>query len=276
MDIGCALHDARERQGLTLQQISDATKISTSILTRIERNEFSRLPGSVFTKGYLRAYAGAVGISSEPLVQAYTLQTAPAPIVEPRNVPQARAQGATWRIRVPASTMRNFQSSWPLILTTAAAIAVIVVLYGAVTTRSSNPSAASTGTAGTASARAETDSAPAATGRDSAAATGTSGQQAAPFPATLAMNFTKQCWVGLTADGQSIVYRLVQPGETVTARADNEMVVRIGDPTAFTYTLNGAPGHPVGKPGMPVRFRINRDTYADLIGDRGTAGAVRP
>jgi cytoskeletal protein RodZ len=280
MDIGGALHEARERRGLTLQQISDATKISTGILGRIERNEFARLPGSVFTRGYLRAYAGAVGISSEPLVQAYAVQTNPAPVVEPRSAPQARRpqRATTWRIRVPVGTIRDLKSSWPLVVTTAATLAVIVILYGAVTTRSSNPSAASPANADAASARAETDGAPAATtGSDSTAATGTSGQQAPAFPATLAMHFTKECWVGLTADGQSIVYRLVQPGETITARAETEMVVRIGDPTAFTYTLNGTPGRPVGKPGMPVRFRISRETSPGLIGGgAAVAGAVRP
>ena len=47
----------RRKSGLTLQQISDATKIPMRYLQAIEDGSLSQLPGGVYTSNYLRQYA---------------------------------------------------------------------------------------------------------------------------------------------------------------------------------------------------------------------------
>ena len=81
MDIGAALREARQRRNRTLRQVSAATKISVEILEKIERNKFDSLPGGLFRRGYLRAFALDVGVDPEAVVEAYRAEYEPPPEV---------------------------------------------------------------------------------------------------------------------------------------------------------------------------------------------------
>ncbi len=59
---GELLRRARERRGLTLQQISQDTKIPLRHLSALERDEFAALPGGMYRRAEVRAYADAVGL----------------------------------------------------------------------------------------------------------------------------------------------------------------------------------------------------------------------
>jgi helix-turn-helix protein/PEGA domain-containing protein len=56
------LRRARERRGLTLQQIAQGTKIPLRHLNALERDEFAVLPGGMYRRAEVRAYADAVGL----------------------------------------------------------------------------------------------------------------------------------------------------------------------------------------------------------------------
>jgi cytoskeletal protein RodZ len=71
MDIGQTLRDARQRHGLTVQEISTATKISVRVLESIERNETDSLAGGLIIRGYLRAYASQVGLNPTLIVKEF-------------------------------------------------------------------------------------------------------------------------------------------------------------------------------------------------------------
>ena len=60
--LGADLQHARELAGLSLDDLSARTKIRRHMLESIERNEFSSIPGGLLARGYLRAYAGEVGL----------------------------------------------------------------------------------------------------------------------------------------------------------------------------------------------------------------------
>src|SRR4051794_39535358 len=60
-DFGGTLRAARERRGLSLRQIATATKISMLTLEALERNDLARLPGGIFSRAFVRAYALEVG-----------------------------------------------------------------------------------------------------------------------------------------------------------------------------------------------------------------------
>lgn len=65
------LEDVRKRRGVSLEQISDRTKISTRFLRAIETEEFEKLPGGVFNTNYIRQYASAIGVAEEKLIAQY-------------------------------------------------------------------------------------------------------------------------------------------------------------------------------------------------------------
>ena len=61
-DFGARLREARERKGVSLRHIAESTRISVGILEALERNEISRLPGGIFSRAFVRAYALEVGL----------------------------------------------------------------------------------------------------------------------------------------------------------------------------------------------------------------------
>ena len=71
LDFGARLREARELKGVTLNEIASATKISISVLEALEQNEISRLPGGIFSRGFIRSYANAVGLDQEKTVREY-------------------------------------------------------------------------------------------------------------------------------------------------------------------------------------------------------------
>ncbi|MDP3277326.1 MAG: helix-turn-helix transcriptional regulator [Deltaproteobacteria bacterium] len=66
--IGPWLRRERELRNIDLIEVADRTRIPVTQLERLEDERFAELPGEVFVKGYLRAYARAVGLSPDEVV----------------------------------------------------------------------------------------------------------------------------------------------------------------------------------------------------------------
>ena len=73
----------RRQKGLSLQQISAATKISVRSLEAIEEGNFKRLPGGIYNTSYIRQYARAVDVDEFELLGYYHASTG-APQVTPQ------------------------------------------------------------------------------------------------------------------------------------------------------------------------------------------------
>ena len=71
---GRKLREARERRGISLRQIANATKISVGQLEALERNHISRLPGGIFSRAFVRSYAIEVGLDPEETIQEFIAQ----------------------------------------------------------------------------------------------------------------------------------------------------------------------------------------------------------
>jgi len=61
----------RERQGIKLEDVSNSTKIGSRMLRAIEEERFDQLPGGVFNKGFIRAYAKYLGLDEEETITGY-------------------------------------------------------------------------------------------------------------------------------------------------------------------------------------------------------------
>lgn len=61
----------REKRSITLEQISSSTKIGTRMLQALEDENFGQLPGGIFDKGFVRAYARHVGLDEDQAVADY-------------------------------------------------------------------------------------------------------------------------------------------------------------------------------------------------------------
>ncbi|MEQ1911919.1 MAG: helix-turn-helix domain-containing protein [Vicinamibacterales bacterium] len=71
VDFGARLREARERRGLSLREIADATKIAARSLEALEKNDIARLPGGIFSRAFVRAYAVHVGLDPEETISEF-------------------------------------------------------------------------------------------------------------------------------------------------------------------------------------------------------------
>ena len=69
----------REKRKISLDQISSSTKIGTRMLQALEEEKFGQLPGGIFNKGFVRAYARVVGLDEDQTVADYLQASGEAP-----------------------------------------------------------------------------------------------------------------------------------------------------------------------------------------------------
>ena len=69
--IGEELRRERQRRGLTLEQVRDVLHIKVAYLHALEHDEFNRIPGNVYTKGFIKNYSDLLGLDSRRLVDDF-------------------------------------------------------------------------------------------------------------------------------------------------------------------------------------------------------------
>ena len=70
-EIGSALREARERRGLSYAQVEDETKIRARYIRALEEEAFGVLPGTTYSKGFLRAYADYLGLDGHLFIDEF-------------------------------------------------------------------------------------------------------------------------------------------------------------------------------------------------------------
>jgi hypothetical protein len=107
-DIGSSLRDARLRQGLDFPELEERTKIRSKYLRALEEERFDILPAPTYVRGFLRAYADALGLDGQPFVDEYNSRFAigdeDAP-VRARRVPQPRSSRGGRESRLAVLTL---------------------------------------------------------------------------------------------------------------------------------------------------------------------------
>jgi cytoskeletal protein RodZ len=69
--IGEKLRLAREARGIALRDISEQTRISMRYLTAIETDDYKRLPGGIFNRSFIRAYARHINYDEDQAIAEY-------------------------------------------------------------------------------------------------------------------------------------------------------------------------------------------------------------
>lgn len=103
--IGNILRTERETQGRTLTEVSKAVYIKTKYLSALEEENFAAIPGEVYVKGFIRAYASYLGMDGEELVAQYDVPSEP--VLLQKEAPIAVESGKGRRRR------RRKTVSWP-------------------------------------------------------------------------------------------------------------------------------------------------------------------
>lgn len=70
--VGQFLRRQRELKQMSLEEVARATRVPASSVERIEADLFDELPGEVFVRGFLKAYARCVGLDPDDVLARYT------------------------------------------------------------------------------------------------------------------------------------------------------------------------------------------------------------
>lgn len=269
------LRAARERRGLTLQALSEATKISPSVLTALENNEVEDLPGGLFIRSFVRSYAAEVGLDPEGAVDALLSAF-------PHERPDTVAK--------PRDDLAGFErgGKGPGRTGTAIGLVIVSVIVVALLLFFGRADSSDSGASGTSNDEGVTAAVEdVAADRVEPPRVDTSPPSAAPppltevpvpmspdptatesaesGPLTVAVHPTGPTWVSLTIDGERVFAGVLEAGEREVFEAAGQIVLNVGDAGVFDFSLNEQPGRSLGDPGQVVTVEIDGDNYLSFI-----------
>jgi cytoskeleton protein RodZ len=268
MDMGETLRTAREQQGLSLDVISQRTKIGILALRAIEENDIQSLPTGIFLRGFIRAYAREVGLDAEDTVNRYVAQfeSHAAPLDNmPVDAPTRESPVEISETQQLEESLREM-SIWGVV----AVVVLSLGLLAYMTMRSPRVPPAAT----VARAEAPPAVAPPAAFQSAVPTAPLPPENAVPPPLpvvqsgntiTLTIETVGPCWVEAIVDGQTVINTMMQEGERQSIERGTDVVLRVGDPAVFTFSINGVPGKPIGQPGTASTVHITPDNYKEFI-----------
>jgi cytoskeletal protein RodZ len=236
-EFGARLKTAREQRGVSLRQIAGATRISMTALEALERDDFSRLPGGIFSRAFVRAYAVEVGLDPEATVAEFlvefgrhereaAIETARPEVTEEDRAFLERQQQATRIFRIVAIVF-------------VLAVIAIGLWQGQRLLHEFSPR--------------ETVAPPKGGSRvpepPPAPTISASEQVTAPPTGSLSIEFsvTAECSVQVSADGQDVFFRFMRPGDLrKSVSAQRQLQVQVDNAGAFEWAINGRPAKALG------------------------------
>lgn len=243
--VGERLRAAREKMGLSLEDLAAQTRIPQRHLESIERADWDALPAPTYTTGFAKSYASAVGLDRTDIGD------------------QLRAEMGGQRFT--ANTMETFEPADPrrsmpkwLVIGTIVALVVIVGLMSWLNNRSleqtDNGANAPVATA---------TNAPPAQQPAQAAAT-------APAAGPVLLTATDAVWMQITESGGTTLFSgVLQAGQTFTVPPQSSgAMLKTAKPEALKITVGGRIAPQVGPPAKKVTVSL---APADLL--KGPAAA---
>ncbi|MBZ5514801.1 MAG: DUF4115 domain-containing protein [Acidobacteriia bacterium] len=278
------LRREREMRGVTLEEISAATKIGVRLLNCLETEDFEKLPGGIFTRSFIRAYARYLGLDEERVLAEYQL------------IAQPKTEYDLTRLTARRPDARQRPPRGPVI---AVILAAVLLAGGYAVYRytrraseaSSSPPKPAVATAEpspaspTTAVPAAPSAAPTPTTTEQSTATGqgvggggqpvaapnaptpgapAGGPSAPALPATaedftLQVAATERAWVAADADGKTVLQRVLNPGEIETLKAKESFDLTTGNAQGVILTLNGETLKPLGRRGEVKSVHLTRD-----------------
>ncbi|MFB3127269.1 MAG: helix-turn-helix domain-containing protein [Candidatus Acidiferrales bacterium] len=240
------LRRERELRGITLVELSNATRINRKYLVALEDDQFHQLPGGVFNRGFVRAIAGYMKLDEHHWIGEYARAAGEEAEVLARYSPP--------RPPAPSSISRRV---WSLV--------VLVALFGAAAylVHQVRMQRAAEAAARTTTGQPPTISPPPASAAP-ATTTRTAPREQSPAATELRLQIDtlKDAQVTVTVDGQPAFQGRMGPGETRTFRAGREIELSTNNAAAVVLTLNGKTLAPLGNPGETKQVTL---TAKDLL-----------
>lgn len=284
-NFGANFRKAREAKGLPLEKIAAETRISTRFLAAIENEAFQSLPGGIFNRGFIRAYADYLGLDSNQAVADYdrissTVQE-PADVL--RDTERRPARNSDWNLYLVAAAIlvalmvayyfvtRSPAASTGSVPQTAAVAQPTQLQTDAAVPPPPTPSEASQSTPPSSPAVAAPAVTPSAPAQSTAQSTPTTLQTPAsppnlPSTSALAVNVkvTDSTWMKVTTDGTVALSEVLEPGTNRRFSAERSIDVIIGNAGGASMQINGRDLGQLGTSGRVREFRITPENAAQI------------
>lgn len=232
-DFGAQLKQARESRGISLRQISTSTKISTVALEALERGDLSKLPGGIFSRAFVRAYALEVGLNPDEVVAQFLVEL---------GVHANRADDDDVPPEVTADdrAFLELQRRAAMALRIGIVVIIVLIVAGVVAWNMTRQPAQPV-----AEAPAPVVVPPPATPPPTQVASVT------PEPQGLWIDLTasSECWVKVTIDGVQTSERVFTKGDRQRFDAKKDITLQVGSAGAITWSVNGRPARALGRVG---------------------------
>lgn len=243
--IGAKLQQQRVSQGATIDEVAGLTRIPARFLDAIEKDDFTQLPGLVFTRNFVRQYAVSLKLDPEPLLaELPRIDESQAQLPDPPAHPRSFEFVSVREHRSIAASML-----WVILATGAGIAAYTHFRYSdrlQTSTRRVRPPARPPVLA-TAPAAAEPPPQPPVSDRPAA-----SGQAAASgeAPVNVTISASAPDWLQISADGKIVFTGTLQPDETKEFSAAGKIKVLSGNAGSTRILLNGRAVNPIGPAGQ--------------------------
>jgi cytoskeletal protein RodZ len=263
---------------VSLESIASATKISVRHLQALEKGDLQRLPAPVFTRGFIRAYAGFLGLEPEEMVNAYLSEFGGSGRTQPLGSAPARSRvpskgllvlagvAAAVAVLVAAGIWRHAHRPRPAAGRPADLRPVSLSPHIRLVPAASETAAPAPRTPANGASLDPAPAAPAPT--DPAAA-------APPDPAaagslSLSVHLEADCWGEVFGDDRRLFSGMFRRGDDRTFEASKTFRLTFGNAGAVRISVNGRALPPLGKPGEVVRnFRIDPGRVQEILSGRG-------
>ena len=259
---GEELRREREIRGISLKEISDATKISKRFLEALERNDHKTLPAPVFTRGFVREYARYVGLNSEEMVNRYNFAAANDDRIEKPPQVEKYAKVPPKDISPKPSPKRGIPPVYAkvngnLIALVLIAAALVAIAWYAIQRKQRIDAAEAA------------QPIPVATPKTTAAVPADTKPAVDDAALRMVIEADGSSWLELHADDDRVFYGDFEAGMRKEFEAKEQFrFARIGNAAGLRITVNGVPVPRLGEEGEVVRDRVfDRKILSELRGE---------
>ena len=264
--LGASLKKARESRGISLDRIAAETRISTRFLLAIENEEFHLLPGGIFNRGFVRAYAEKVGLDPDQAIAAYERLT------------EVRAPVETPTVTPPA-TKRN-RHLYQIVIGGLALLIFILYLVtrgGPNSAQTANPAPTNSPVAAAEPAPAlpaepavpPTPAAPLAPPTTPPEVTSAAPEPEPPAPTApvrVDIEAKETTWIKVKSDGTTLVPgEVLEPGTVRHFTAQNSLYLAVGNAGGLAVKINDMPAKMLGKAGRVLQVVITPQNVQSFV-----------
>ena len=243
--VGYTLRQERERQNLSVNDIEEGTSIRATYIEAIENGEYDKLPGKVYTKGFIKNYAKFLGLDTDAVAKEFA-----ADMNELESTPETPqdAEESTKQPEKPAEVKSvkqerkplghsvqetNSRSSSKLIV---AAIVLIAALAGSAWAFLSN---SDDEVAKVNPPAQEQPVKPEPVPENKPAPVANANPEPKSDKVEVQARFNDRCWVLVTIDGAVVQEGVVDGGQTLTWEGKDNITFRLGNAGAVEFFQDG-------------------------------------